>query len=114
MSPAVMRGLSEENGYLEDDLHLAAIGPHLRLAEAGDLATFDLHRTGRRLDQAQHGAAGRGLAAARLTHQPQGLALADGEAHTIDGIDLADRAAQQALLHREVLLEVRDLENGDI
>src|SRR5204863_8319400 len=76
---------------LEDDLHLAAIGPHLGLAETDDLATLDLHRTGGGLDRAQHRAAGRGLAAARLAHQPQRLALADREAHAIDGIDLADR-----------------------
>ena len=96
---------------LEDDLHLAAIGSHLRLAKTGDLPALDFHRTGRRLDQAHHGAAGRGLATARLTHQPQCLALADRKADAVDGIDLANRAAQQALLHRKVLLEVRHLED---
>src|ERR1700738_1355503 len=71
-----------------------------------------LDRSRGRLDQAQDGAAGRGLAAAALAHQPQGLADPDGEADAVDRIDLADRSAQHALAHREVLLEVLDLQDG--
>ena len=57
----------------------------------------DLDRAGGRLDQAQDGAADRRLAAADFADQAQRLALADREADAVDGIDLADRAAQQAL-----------------
>src|SRR5216683_7469451 len=71
-----------------------------------------LFRSRGRLDQAQDGSAGRGLAAAALAHQPQGLADPDGEADAVDRIDLADRAAQHALAHREVLLEILDLQDG--
>ncbi len=50
------------------------------------------------------------LAAARLADQAEGLALADEEVDPVHGLDMADRAAQEALLDREVHLEVLDLQ----
>ncbi len=47
-----------------------------------------------------------------LADEAQGLARLDREAHVVDGVDLADRAAQQALAHGEVLLEAVDLQHG--
>src|SRR5580704_8649160 len=77
-----------------------------------DVGAAHLDRSRGRLDQAQDGPPRRGLTAAALAHQPQGLTDADGEADAVDRIDLADRAAQHALAHREVLLEVLDLQDG--
>ncbi len=96
---------------LEDDLHLPPVGPQLGLRQADDLLALDLDRARGRLDEAQHGAAGRRLAAAAT--RPPGPSVspaAYGEGDAVHRIDLADRAAQQALLHREVLLEVLDLD----
>src|SRR5262249_51200957 len=85
--------------------------PQLLLGKMRDVAAHHLHAAAGRLDQPQHGTAGRRLAAARFAHQAQRLALADGEAHAIDGIDMAHGTAQHALLYREVLLEILDLED---
>ena len=49
-----------------------------------------------RLDQAQDGAADGGLAAAGLADEAERLARADREAHAVDGVDMADGAAQAA------------------
>ena len=106
--PRVERG----ERVLEDDLQLPAVGPELLLAEARDVVAVELDGAGGRLDQAHDGAAHRGLAAAALADQPQRLARADREAHAVDGIDMADGAAQQALAHGEVLAQSRHLEHG--
>src|SRR5207247_9322950 len=45
-----------------------------------------------RLDEPEDRAAQRGLAAAGLAHQPQRLALADGEVHAVDRTDMTHRA----------------------
>ena len=65
-----------------------------------------------RLDQPQDRAADRGLAAAGLADQRERLAGADRQRHAVDRVDIAGGAAQQALLDREVLLEVLDLEHS--
>src|SRR5712691_10115712 len=46
-----------------------------------------------------------GLAAARLPHQAQGLALVDGEAHPIDRLDPAPPSTQKRTTDRKILLE---------
>jgi hypothetical protein len=55
---------------LEDDLHLPPVGPELTLGQTGNVGAVHFHGAAGRLDQAQHGAAGRRLAAARLADQP--------------------------------------------
>src|SRR3954468_20081324 len=97
---------------LKDDLHLPSVGAQLRLGEMRDIRAVDLDLPRSRLDQPQDRATNGGLAAAGLAHQRERLAGADRERHAIDRIDVTGRAAQQALLDREMLLEVRDLENG--
>ena len=100
---------------LEDDLHLAADRLQLRAATAASgrpwspswrKQTSPLGRLRRPQDQSP----GRGLAAAGLADQAERLALVDLEADAVDGLDLADHAAQQPALDREVLLEVAHLE----
>jgi hypothetical protein len=66
------------------------------------------HRAAGRPGEPRGYPAGRGLAAAALSDQPQGLTLPHGEADAVDGLDLSDGAAQQSLLDREVLLQILD------
>ena len=108
ISPADMRGIERRVRILEDDLHLPAVGPQSRLAQARDVLAVKPDAAGGRLDQPQHGAADRRLAAAALADQAERLAALDREADAVD----RDRPcpalrAQQALLDREMLLEVR-------
>ena len=92
-------------GVLEHDLHTAAVGQHINgdlfLFVKQDLAVVDDGAVGR-LIQAQQGAARRGLAAAGLTDQAQRLALADGKAHIVHGLNvllvLAHAAGGEILL----------------
>ena len=103
----VQRGV----GILKDHLHLTPQRPHPPPREAGDLPTLEADRARSWLQQLQHGAAERRLAAARLADQAQRLAPADGEADVIDRSHLVDLAVdQQPALDREVLDEVGDLE----
>ena len=95
-----MRGLSDGEGVLEDDLHSP---PQLaQVAAAGRASTSRAAkrtRAGGRLDQPQHAAAERALAAAALADQRQRLAGRERQADTVHGADVA-----------EVLDEVFDLQ----
>ena len=66
-----------------------------------------------RLEQLEQGAADRRLAAAALADQPQRLAALDVERHAIDRMDVAGHAREHALVDREMLLEIADLDSGD-
>src|SRR5713226_9738167 len=86
--------------------------PHGAGLEMGYVLAAQHDTAGGGLDQLQHGLADGRLAAARFAHQPQGLALADGEAHAVDRPHLANAALQEAALDREMFHEVLDLEDG--
>jgi hypothetical protein len=69
--------VKRSEGILKDDLHLLSQGPQLRWVGSQDIDRFRLagvqlaaeeHLTRRWLDQPDHAAGGRRLAAARLTH----------------------------------------------
>ena len=64
-----------------------------------------------RLDQPQDGARRPWTCRSRIRRPGRASRPADREADAVDRIDVADRAAQQALLDREMLLEVGDLEH---
>ena len=94
---------------LEHDLHPAAVGQHVHrdlvvLIKQQVAVVIDL--TAGRLVQAQQGAAGGGLATAGLAYQAQGLALADGKADIIHGLDILAVLAHTA--GGEILLQVLD------
>src|SRR5262249_22829149 len=96
---------------LEDDLHLAANLAHLAPLQVGDVTAVedDLPRGGlRELDQ---GAREGCLATARLAHQPDRLPGIDGQIDAVDGVDVADRALEDAGADREVLDEVLHAED---
>ena len=70
---------------LKDHLHVAAVGAHAGLRQAGQVLAQPRHRSAGRLDQLQHGAAERGLAAAGLADDAQGFPRKQVEADAIDG-----------------------------
>ena len=97
-------------GVLEDHLHALAARAHLAVAERQQVLALEAHLAGRRLDQAQHQAADRRLAAARFADDGQRLAGAKMEVDAVDGADMARHQAEGAAPHREVLDEAGDLE----
>ncbi len=64
-------------GVLEDDLHVAADGPQLRGPQVGDVVAVEHDAAGRRLEQPQDRAAGRGLAAAAFADEAERFAWFD-------------------------------------
>src|SRR5215467_14844477 len=78
-----------------------------------DVMTVELDRPACRLEQPQHGARHRRLAAPALADEPQRLAFVDLEADPVDRVDLPDGAADDASLDGEMFLEVGDLQHGD-
>src|SRR5260221_5010481 len=97
-------------GILEDDLQLAAIGPHLGAGQLIDALAAHLDGAGRRIDQLENGLARRRLAATALANQAERLASFDREADAVNGKDLPDRLREETFAHRAMLLEVGDLE----
>ena len=94
---------------LKDDLHVPPRLTHLRARQLKDVPAPEQDLAGRRLDQAEHAAAGRALAAARLADEIEHLALVNREAHAVDGCD-DGRSRPEAMPPDEVLDEVPDLE----
>ena len=101
-------------GVLEDDLQLAAPGPHLLPRQAVDALAVDANLAGGRVDQLQDRLAGGRLAAAALADETQGLALGDVERDAVDRMDLPDRALQQPLLDREMLDQSPDRQSSGL
>ena len=101
-------------GVLEDDLHLPVVLVHLLAREGAEvqlpavLPEDDATVGG--IVQADDHPPGGGLAAAALPDEPQRLSCRDREVDAVDGPDVADRAPQQPLLDREVLLQARHLQ----
>jgi hypothetical protein len=110
-SPGVQRCV----GVLEDHLHPAAERAEILLREAGDVLAVEDDLAARRLVQPEDGAPDRGLAAAGLADEPEGLAPSDGEADVVDRLDVADVPVEQdAALDREPDPEVLDFDEGAV
>ena len=104
-------GVEGGAGVLEDDLHLAPVGQHVHgdpvLAVVdGRAVVDDPARCG--VIQPDDGAPQRGLAAAGLADEAQGLAPVDGEGDGLDRLHVP--GPEHPRLHREVLAEVLDLD----
>src|SRR5208282_1677070 len=97
-------------GVLEDDLHLAPQGPHLLPREAEDVAAPEADGAGIGIDEAQHQPARGRFAAAALADECQRLSGREAEINTVDGLDRAARAAEEAGSEPEVLDQALDLE----
>ena len=94
---------------LEDDLQALAVGVELALAERGEVVAArravvdDLAVGG--ADELQDRLAQRGLAAAAFADKAEDLAAVDVDVHAIDGLHVADDAADHAGPDREVRLD---------
>ena len=103
-------GVAAVEGFcrvLKHHLHLLTQGAHLLRAEGGDVAPLEGDGACGRLEQLEQAASEGGLAAARLTHQPQRLPLFQVEAdaiHRVNRILLAQEPASQP----EVLFQIPD------
>src|SRR5262249_40737875 len=93
---------------LEDDLHLSPLAAHPLWIEAEQVLARPDHPALAGIDEAQHRAAERGLAATGLPDDAQGLAGLEIEADTIDRTHMAERPRDDAALEREMDLEVLD------
>ena len=73
---------------------------------AENVPALEDNLAGRRFDQSQEGAAGRGLATTAFSDEPDSLTRADLEGDVVDGLDLSDDLREQTLAYRKVLLQV--------
>src|SRR6266545_4102321 len=107
--PRIQRGI----GILEDDLRLPAHRPQLASRDRRQLPPEEAHRPGGRLQELEDAVSRRRLARAGLADQAERLAGVDVERDVVDGLDVVDRPVDEhALLHREVLLQVPNAEEG--
>src|SRR5262249_34354478 len=104
-------------GVLEDHLHLGAERAQLLPRQLGEVDHRPLARTeedlpARRRHGPEDASGGRRLATAALADQAERLALTDLEADVVDGPELRHPPSREALLDREELSKVLDLEEG--
>ena len=99
-------------GILEDHLHVLAGGDQVLGLELGEVLALEDDLAGGGPVELGDGAGGRGLAAAGLADEAEGLALLDLEVDAVDRVDVALLAAQEAAPEGEVHLEVLDVEQG--
>src|SRR5262249_22320907 len=95
------------------DLQIAPHGAQVLALEPDEFASLELHRTfGRRLELHDR-ATERGLPATGLPHDAERFAAVEMQRHAVDRVHDADRARHEpaAAAHREVLEQVRDLED---
>ena len=90
-----LTGIQRRERILEDQLHIAALLPHLFLAQSGDIGAVENDLAAGGLHQAQNGTAGGGLTAAGLADNTEGLALLDGKGdiihrvqHAVGGLEI--------------------------
>jgi hypothetical protein len=94
---------------LEDHHHLAPDGPHLAPAELRDVLAVELHGAAGQRQQPHDAAGERGLPAAGLPHDADGLAGVHVEGDAVDRLDASDLLLEDdPPAHREVLLELAD------
>src|SRR5690606_14651969 len=95
---------------LEGHLHRRADISEVRLRSIGDLAPLDPDRAARGVVEPEDHPATGGLAAAGFTDEAERFALVDVEADVVDGLHVADLAAQEAGGDREIHPEALDLD----
>ena len=110
--PDALAGVERRVGVLEDHLDLAPHWAKILAGEPDHLLAAVLDGAGGRLEQLDDRPAERRLAAAGLADQPEGLALVQGDADVVDGLDARHSPVEEdSRLDREVLDEVLDLED---
>ena len=112
IAPTECRGFSEVYGSWKIIWISRRSGLSCARADRGDVAAVEVDRAAGRLVEPGDQATGRRLAAAGLAHQAERAALRHLEGDAVDGLHVADGAPDDARrLHREVHLEVADLED---
>ncbi len=101
-------------GVLENHLHAPSQGPKARLGQRADLTVPQMDRTGRHRFQSDDRASGRGLAAARLTNQPERFARFQMEIDAVHGAYRAGQATEDPGADRKVHRESLHGEYGRI
>lgn len=91
---------------LEDDLDVTAQLAHLRSPEVGGVTPLEGDRPGGRWLEGHQQPSQGGLSAAGLPDDTEGLAGVEIEAHTVDGLDMADGVTHHPGLQRVMLGEV--------
>ena len=103
-------------GVLKDHLHALAELEQFLTVEAHDVLELAVkiveYLAAGGVLQTHDGLAQRGLAAAGFPHHAQRLALIDGEAEVIHGLDVADVALEHPLAQRIPCAQVLDVENS--
>src|SRR5665647_998031 len=111
-------GIDRVVGVLEDDLRLLAVLAQGLLAELLHRQALVEDVAARGIFEAEHGAPRGRLAAARLADEGEDLALFDLEADVVDGLHVlllgGHHGLEEALLDREVDLEVLDVEEDAV
>src|SRR4029077_18517786 len=95
-------GVERADRVLEDHLEVRPHLLHAALRDLCDVLALELDRPFGGLDQPQDRPAQGGLAAPRLAHQPQRLALIDIQVDAVDSLDVADGSLEQAATDRKV------------
>ena len=100
---------------LKDHLHVAAQPLQGAFREPGDIDLLprwraEQHLTSGGLNGPQDTTRCGRLAAAALTHQPEGFAFVQCKAHAIDGAHVAHGAFPKALANREKFLQLSDFQ----
>ena len=80
--------------------------------EREHVLALELHLTGRRLDQPEDAAAGRGLAAARFADQAERLALLDRKRHVVHRAHDPTARERPPAAARELLDQIADVESA--
>src|SRR5215212_6249411 len=96
-------------GVLEDDLHVPPHVEHLLAVVAQYVLALEDHRSLSRFQQPEDESRQRALAAPRLPHQPERLALSDREVHTVHSLHVSHGTLQHAGSYGEVHLQVPGL-----
>jgi hypothetical protein len=99
---------------LKDDLHLAAHVAHRRPGQRRQLTPLEADAAAGRLDEPDEAASERGLAAAGLPDQTERLAVLHVETYAVDRLDVLARTPEQPGPHREVFLEIANLEQRQL
>ena len=108
-------GLSRIEGrkrILENDLHSLSKSPHLQRRTGQQVLAVKIDLTGSRLFQPENDPAEGGLSAARLAHQPQGLAPVDGQGYIVHRTYRGDLFHHHTAQYGEVLDDMSHVEKG--
>ena len=109
IDPTVLRGFSEANGSWKIICISRRSVPEIAALGVGDVLALELDRALGRVVQAHHHAGERRLAAPRLPHQPERLALVDLQVDAVDRVHVADPLLEQDPSgDREQLAEAAD------